>query len=135
MLAFRTRLINLFTPVLHTSLGKKLIVWILLHMNFVLPIDRLFETETLIAFFHPQPAYSFHVLLIPRIDIPDLLSLDDQQPVFLQDVFKTAQQIVKDYHLEQHGYRLILNGGPNQEFPILHFHLIAEINPINVKGT
>jgi diadenosine tetraphosphate (Ap4A) HIT family hydrolase len=35
--------------------------------------------------------------------------------------------------LEQHGYRLILNAGPNQEFPIVHFHLIAEINPKTTK--
>lgn len=102
-------------------------------MNFALPIDRLFETQTLIAFFHPQPAYPFHVLLIPRKEIPDLLSLNAQQTAFLEDVIKTAQQIVKDYHLEQYGYRLILNGGPNQEFPILHFHLIAEINPKTTK--
>jgi histidine triad (HIT) family protein len=102
-------------------------------MNFALPIDRLSETDTLIAIFHPQPAYPFHVLLLPRIEIPDLLSLDAQQPAFLQDVFITTQQIVKDYHLEQHGYRLILNGGPNQEFPLMHFHLIAEINPKTKK--
>ena len=102
-------------------------------MNFVLLIDRLFETETLLAFFHPQPVFPFHVLLIPRIEIPDLLSLDAHQPAFLQDIFKTAQQIVKNYHLEKHGYRLILNGGPNQEFPILHFHLISEIDPKTTK--
>lgn len=102
-------------------------------MNFALPIDRLSETDTLIAIFHPQPAYPFHVLLIPRIEIPDLLSLDAQQTVFIEDVIKTAQQIVKDYHLEQYGYRLILNGGPNQEFPLMHFHLIAEIDPKTKK--
>jgi histidine triad (HIT) family protein len=102
-------------------------------MNFALPIDHNYETPSLLAFFHPQPAYPFHMLLIPRIEITDLLSLDVQNPAFLQDVFKTAQQIVKDYHLEQHGYRLILNGGSNQEFPILHFHLIAEINPKTTK--
>jgi diadenosine tetraphosphate (Ap4A) HIT family hydrolase len=74
------------------------------------------------------------MLLLPRIEIPDLLSLNTQQPVFFSlRVFKSAQQIVKDYHLEKHGYRLILNGGPNQEFPILHFHLIAEINPKKTK--
>jgi hypothetical protein len=40
---------------------------------------------------------------------------------------------VKEYNLEQCGYRLILNGGINQDFPILHFHLIAEKNPKNIK--
>ncbi len=119
---------------LRSKIVKRLTIWSLLHMNFILPIDHICETSTLLAFFHPQPAYPFHVLLIPRIEIPDLLALDAQQPAFLQDVFITAQQIVKDYHLEQHGYRLILNGGPNQEFPILHFHLIAERSK-NDKGT
>jgi histidine triad (HIT) family protein len=96
-------------------------------MNFALPLDRLYETPTLLAFFHPQPAYPFHVLLLPKREITNMLSLDTIDFVFLQDVFTTAQKIVNDYHLEQSGYRLILNGGPNQEFPILHFHLTAYV--------
>lgn len=105
----------------------------LLYMDYALPLDRLIETDTLLAFFHPHPAYPFHVLIVPRQAIHDMMTLTPDNSAFLMDVINAAQQIVKDYHLGQSGYRLILNGGPNQDFPLLHFHLIAEKNPKTTK--
>jgi histidine triad (HIT) family protein len=102
-------------------------------MNFAIPLDRLYESQNLLAFFHPHPAYPFHVLLMPRQDIPNILALSPLNSDFLTEVFTTAQKIVLDYHLEMSGYRLIVNGGPNQDFPILHFHLIAESNSTTLK--
>ena len=31
-------------------------------MSFAIPVKRLRETETLLAFYHPKPAYPFHVI-------------------------------------------------------------------------
>ena len=98
-------------------------------MNSALPLERLLETNKVQAFFHPQPSYPFHVIIIPKYEIQDLLSLDIHDSELLQDIFKVAQTIVKNYRLESYGYRLIVNGGSNQDFPLLHFHLIAELHP------
>lgn len=98
-------------------------------MNSALPLERLLETNKVQAFFHPQPSYPFHVIIIPKYEIQDLLSLDIHDSELLLDVFKAAQAIVKKYNLDKFGYRLIVNGGSNQDFPLLHFHLIAEIQP------
>lgn len=104
-----------------------------LNMNFALPISRLYESETLLAFFHPQPAYPFHVLLIPREKIPNFLAIDTHNSSFLNEVFSAAQRIISDYQLNQSGYRLIVNGGSFQDFPLLHFHLISDIEPPQTK--
>ncbi len=105
-------------------------------MHSLLPMKPLYETNHLLAYFHPQPAYPFHIILLPKNKIPDMLAFDIVKDAgFLQDVTLISQKIVKEYQLEKIGYRLILNGGPNQDFPILHFHLIAEEIPTEVKET
>jgi histidine triad (HIT) family protein len=96
-------------------------------MRFALPLQRLRETSTLLAFYHPQPAYPLHILIVPRREIASLAELDPvQDAAFLADLFATVQSLVAELHLEQPGYRLIVNGGEYQDFPYLHFHLISE---------
>ncbi|MHB8133924.1 MAG: HIT domain-containing protein [Anaerolineaceae bacterium] len=95
-------------------------------MSDILPINRLAETQTLIAFFHPKPAYPFHVLIVPKSDLDSVMAIDSAHTPFLSDCFTTIQKLVKQYDLISSGYRIIVNGGKNQEFPILHFHLVSE---------
>lgn len=112
-------------PVARSKLGGLLIGWLFSHMSAYLPVDRLFETETLIAFYHPKPSYRVHVLLVPRKAIKDLKDLTAHDHDFLLDVFRTTQILVEELSLADSGYRLILNGGTYQEVPQLHFHLVA----------
>ena len=93
-------------------------------MSFIIPVKRLRETKTLLAFYHPQPAYPFHVLLVPRQAVASLMDLPPESGDFLRDLLDTVQSLVHEFHLEG-GYRLIANGGSYQDFPILHFHLVA----------
>ena len=96
------------------------------HMSQLLPVDRLAETGTLIAFRHPQPAYPFHVLIVPKKQVASLEALDPADSLFLTDLYATVQKLVKQFDLGVDGYRLIVNGGKFQDFPQLHFHLISE---------
>ncbi|MFN8402801.1 MAG: HIT domain-containing protein [Anaerolineales bacterium] len=102
-----------------------LIGWVFAHMSFVIPVKRLRETETLMAFHHPKPSYPFHVLLVPKRAVKTLMEFDSTDSAFLTDLYSTVQSIVKEFHLT--AYRLIVNGGEFQDFPQLHFHLISEV--------
>lgn len=97
--------------------------WVFAHMSFAIPVKRLRETETLLAFRHPKPSYSFHILIVPKNAVPSLADLDATDPAFLQDLFATVQSLVTEFQLP--AYRLIVNGGEFQDFPQLHFHLIS----------
>ncbi|MCI0549835.1 MAG: HIT domain-containing protein [Anaerolineae bacterium] len=100
-----------------------LIGWIFAYMSFAIPIKRLRETETLMAFHHPNPAYQFHVLLVPKKAVASLKDFDSTDITFLSDLYSTVQSLVEEFHLA--AYRLIVNGGEYQDFPQLHFHLIS----------
>ena len=100
-----------------------LIGWIFAHMSFAIPVKRLRETETLMAFHHPKPSYKFHVLIVPKKAVTTLMDLDPKDTDFLADLYSTVQSLVKEYQLP--AYRLIVNGGEYQDFPQLHFHLVS----------
>ena len=95
-------------------------------MSFALPVDKLAETDSLLAFFHPQPAYRFHVVILPKADYATLEDLPPTDTVFLADLYEITQSLVKRFDLNEGGYRLIVNGGKYQDFPHLHFHLVSE---------
>jgi histidine triad (HIT) family protein len=101
-----------------------LIGWMFAHMNFVIPVKRLRETETLMAFHHPKPSYPFHVLLVPNRVVKTRMDFDSSDSAFLRDLYSSVQSLVEEFHLT--AYRLIVNGGEYQDFPQLHFHLISE---------
>ena len=114
------KLLWLFSP---------LIGWIFAHMSFAIPVKRLCETETLMAFYHPKPSYSFHVLLVPKKAITSLKEFDPTNTGFLTDLYSTVQSLVNEFQLP--AYRLIINGGEYQDFPQLHFHLISDVQLSN----
>jgi histidine triad (HIT) family protein len=101
--------------------------WIFAHMSFALPVQRLKETKNLIAFYHPKPAYPVHILLVPKKSIASLEELSAQDSDFLIDLIQCVQTLVAELNLSAAGYRLVVNGGEFQDFPQLHFHLIAEL--------
>jgi len=94
-------------------------------MSFAIPVKRLRETDTLMAFYHPKPSYTFHVLLVPKKAISSLQELDSKDSTFLTELYSTVQSLVDEYQLP--AWRLIVNGGEYQDFPQLHFHLISDI--------
>ena len=118
------RLLWLFAP---------LIGWLFAHMSFAIPVKRLRETETLMAFHHPKPAYPFHVLLVPKKAILSLKELDAKDTAFLADLYSAVQHLVEEFHLP--AYRLIVNGGEYQDFPQLHFHLISTVELGSSRST
>ena len=99
------------------------------HWSRLLPVNRLYETENLLAFYHPQPSYAVHILIVPKKAIPSMVSLvgraDGFSELFVQDLLHCVNELVIELGLEVRGYRLIVNGGAYQDIPELHFHLVS----------
>lgn len=125
MVSWRECSRRLLLPLARSPLGQLVTVRLFVHMSFLLPVDRLRETDTLLAFYHPRPAYPLHILLVPRRNLHTLNDLSPADADFLTDLFLTVQSLVAEFDLEKSGYRLIANGGPYQHVPHLHFHLVS----------
>ena len=107
--------------------GRLFIRWVFTYMSFAIPVKRLRETETLLAFHHPQPIHPVHILLVPKRPFSTLLDVPPDDADFLRDLLETVQSLVRELKLEQSGYRLITNGGAYQHVPHLHFHLVSDV--------
>jgi histidine triad (HIT) family protein len=106
--------------------GRSLVGFLFTYMSFALPLNRLRETSTLVAFHHPRPSYPVHILLVPKRPIANLMEITAADQDFMAELVETVQSLVREFGLEGKGYRLISNGGPYQDIPHLHFHLVSE---------
>jgi histidine triad (HIT) family protein len=113
--------------VVHLPHLRPIVCWMFAHMSFLIPVQRLRETDTLVAFHHPQPSYAFHVLLVSKQGYANLLDVPPQATDFIGDLIETVQSLVREFHLDTGGYRLIANGGTYQDVPQLHFHLVSDV--------
>ena len=100
-------------------------------LNKNLSTNIILKNEHAIAFHDIAPKALIHILIIPKgkyIKYDDFFNKASKDEIYL--FFRLINQLVKDYNLENTGYRLITNAGKNanQEVPHLHFHLLAGKN-------
>tara|TARA_B100000242_G_scaffold275222_1_gene230154 strand:- start:404 stop:754 length:351 start_codon:yes stop_codon:yes gene_type:complete len=96
-----------------------------------LPTEIILENEYAIAFNDIAPQALIHILIIPKgkyIKYDDFINKASKEEIY--HFFMLINQLVKNYNLENAGYRLITNAGKNanQEVPHFHFHLLAGQN-------
>ena len=107
--------------------GRFFIATAVRHLHRLLPVQRLYESDHLLAFAHPQPSYPIHILLVPKQAYASLLDIPPTA-AFWPDLLHASQQLVAQLQLGA-GYRLIVNGGRFQDVPVVHFHLVGEPEP------
>ncbi len=100
-------------------------------INKKLSTNIILENKHAIAFHDIAPQAPIHILIIPKgkyVKYDDFINNASKDEI--HQFFKLINQLVKDYDLENTGYRLITNAGrnANQEVPHLHFHLLAGKN-------
>ena len=103
-----------------------LINWFFAHCSFLIPVRRLYESETLLAFSHPQPSYPVHILLVPKKAIRSLANVEASDSGLFLEILQTGRLLAQKLDLTQTSYQLILNAGAYQNVPQLHVHLISE---------
>ena len=74
-----------------------------------------------------NPKARVHLLIIPNQHLASLESVDPEQVSVLGHMLLVAQDMARREGVEQSGYRLALNQGPDsgQEIEHLHLHLLA----------
>lgn len=93
-----------------------------------IPNDTVYEDDKLLAFRDISPAAPVHILVIPKGEYTSFHDFATKAGIAdMANFFFTLRQIAADMGLEEGGYRLITNHGPDasQSVPHFHVHILA----------
>lgn len=88
-----------------------------------IPCEKVFETETILAFKDINPAAEEHILIIPKKHIESIDAIEENDSSYLSDMFLAARNIAQLRDLSRLGYRLIVNNGKAAGQMVFHLHM------------
>ncbi len=85
------------------------------------------ESDRAFAFHDINPQAPVHVLIIPKDHIVSALNIQQSHSETLAEMFLLAQKVARQEKVDQSGFRLVFNCGPNagQAVDHLHLHLLG----------
>ena len=92
-----------------------------------IPSNKVFEDETVLAFYDLDPQAPVHVLLIPKEHIASAKEITAENSGVVAHIFEVAAILAKELGLEN-GFRIVNNCGKDgmQSVQHLHFHLLGK---------
>ena len=83
--------------------------------------DIVAQDERTVAFNDLAPAAPRHVLVVPRAHYANAASVSDAED--LHAMFQMARRVAAAQGIEESGYRMVLNTGPDAQQSVFHVHL------------
>lgn len=87
-----------------------------------IPCKKVFEDAHTFAFFDVNPQAPVHVLIIPKKPLASVAQAKESDVTLLGHVLLTAQKVGQLLGVEQSGYRLVFNTGPDAGQTVYHMH-------------
>jgi histidine triad (HIT) family protein len=85
--------------------------------------DIIYEDEAVLAFKDIHPQAPVHVLVIPREHITALWEVDETHTQVLGRLLLAANDIADRMGVQQTGYRIVINTGPEAGQTVDHVHV------------
>ena len=85
--------------------------------------ERVFEDDDVIAFRDINPQAPVHVLVVPREHIGSAVELTPAEDSLWARLLHVAQSVAEDAGIDEDGFRIVANVGPNGGQTVAHLHL------------
>ncbi|HET6630081.1 MAG TPA: histidine triad nucleotide-binding protein [Woeseiaceae bacterium] len=89
----------------------------------VIDADIVYQTGQVVAFRDTNPQAPTHVLVIPRKHIATINDLEEPDADDVGRLYLAAQQVARDEHIDQSGYRTVMNCMEGAGQSVFHIHL------------
>lgn len=86
------------------------------------PAEIVHQSEHSVAFRDVTPQAPVHVLVIPRTHHPSLAALVAADPDAVVDLVRTVAAVAALDGVDESGYRLVFNTGPDAHQTVFHAH-------------
>lgn len=87
-----------------------------------IPGKIVYEDDDVLAFEDIRPVAPTHTLVIPKRHIASLNEAKPEDAELLGKVLVAAGKVAKQAGIDQSGWRLVLNNGPNAGQTVFHIH-------------
>jgi histidine triad (HIT) family protein len=88
-----------------------------------IPARKAYEDPDVVAFHDVNPQAPTHILVIPRKHIAALDDLTDADAAAIGTTLVRAAKIARELHLDDDGYRVVINNGPGAGQSVFHIHV------------
>ena len=92
-----------------------------------IPSNKLYEDDTLLAFYDIDPQAPVHFLVIPKQHISSAAALTEDNAALLGHIYAVSAEQCRKLGVDEKGYRVVTNVGEDggQSVKHLHFHVLA----------
>lgn len=87
------------------------------------PVERVLETDHVLAYRHTRPYWPVHVVVIPKTHIPSLLALQESDDALLLELMSVVRRVAADVVAQHGACRIVTNLGQYQDSKHLHWHV------------
>jgi histidine triad (HIT) family protein len=100
------------------------------------PVEKILETDNVLAFYHTRPFWETHVVVIPKKHVASLLALEKTDENLFLELFETIREVAAGVVRERGAARVLTNLGKYQDSKHLHFHIYSgdRIRPDQVQA-
>jgi len=92
-----------------------------------IPAEIVYEDDLVVALRDINPKSPVHVLIVPKRPIPRIGEATSADQLLVGHILLKAAEVARRLGIEQSGYRLVINNGPDggETVPHLHCHLLG----------
>ncbi len=88
-----------------------------------IPADIVYRNDHVLAFRDISPAAREHLLIIPLKHIASLNDLEGEEDTRIAgEIMQAAKEVAREAGIENSGYRLVFNTGPDSLQSVFHIH-------------
>lgn len=88
-------------------------------------VQKVRETERVLAYFHTRPFYPIHIVVIPKLHIPSLVDFEPGDDALLLEMMAVIREVAAQVLAEHGSCRVVTNLGDYQESKHLHWHVVS----------
>lgn len=94
-------------------------------LSELIEVNRVHETENVLAFNHTRPFWETHIVVIPKRHISSLLTLKPSDNELFLELFEVIRSVAANVIAEKGAARILTNLGKYQDSKHLHFHVYS----------
>ncbi|MEV7544882.1 HIT domain-containing protein [Streptomyces sp. NPDC089915] len=99
------------------------------------PVQRVMETDRVLAFHHTNPAHPVHIVVVPKTHVPSLTDLGPADEGLLAEVVAVVRAVAARVEREHGSCSVTTNLGLYQESKHMHWHITFRgESPEQIRG-